>query len=298
MEPQRSFEVGPADAGQRLDAVVARALGLSRGWVRKLLDAERVLLAGRPAAKGTILRAGDRVDVLDFAGPEAGPIANPAIALPILRESGGLVAVDKPAGLQVHPLDPDEADTALNALVALHPELVGVGEGGLRSGVVHRLDPGTSGVLVFAVSEDAWRAARAAFAGKRVEKRYVARVHGAFAGEREIELMLENRGAHVRVVERGGRLAASHIRALETGPETSLVEIGMRTGVRHQIRATLAELGHPIVGDRLYGSSVEQGRIWLHAASIAWDDFAAAAEPPPELRLAATDAKSSRPAAR
>jgi 23S rRNA pseudouridine1911/1915/1917 synthase len=284
MEPQCSFEVGPAEVGQRLDAVVARALGLSRGWVRKLLDAERVLLAGRPAAKGTILRAGDRVEVLVFARPEAGPIANPAIALPILRESEGLVAVDKPAGLPVHPLDPDETHSALNALVACHPELVGVGEGGLRSGVVHRLDPGTSGVLIFALREDAWRAARAAFAGKRVAKRYVARVHGAFAGEREIELMLENRGAHVRVVERGGRLAVSRIRALETGPVTSLVEIGMRTGVRHQIRATLAELGHPIVGDRLYGSTAELGRHWLHAASIAWNDFAAEAELPPELK--------------
>jgi RluA family pseudouridine synthase len=291
MEPQRTFEVGPAEAGLRLDAVVARALGLSRGWVRKLLDAERVLLAGRPAAKGTILRLGDRVDVLVFARPEAGPIANPAIVLPILRQSAGLVAVDKPAGLPVHPLDPDETHTALNALVACHPELVGVGEGGLRSGVVHRLDPGTSGVLIFALCEDAWRAARAAFAGKRVAKRYVARVHGAFSGEREIELRLENRGAHVRVVELGGRLALSRIHTLETGPETSLVEIEMRTGVRHQIRATLAELGHPIVGDRRYGSTAELDRHWLHAASIAWDDFAAEAELPPELKPAATDAR-------
>jgi 23S rRNA pseudouridine1911/1915/1917 synthase len=291
MEPERSLEVGPAEAGQRLDAVVARALGLSRGWVRKLLDAERVLLAGKPAAKGVILRAGDRIDVLAFARPEAGPLANPEIALPVLRESAGLIAVDKPAGLPVHPLDPDETHTALNALVARHPELVGIGEGGLRSGVVHRLDPGTSGVLVFALREEAWRAARAAFTAKRVAKRYVARVHGAFAGEREVELMLENRGAHVRVVGSGGRLAVSHIRALETGAETSLVEIAMRTGVRHQIRATLAELGHPVVGDRLYGSTVELGRHWLHAASIAWDDFAAEAELPPELKPAVTDEK-------
>jgi 23S rRNA pseudouridine1911/1915/1917 synthase len=225
MEPERSLEVGPAEAGQRLDAAVARALGLSRGWVRKLFDAELVLLAGKPAAKGVILRAGDRIDVLPFARPEAGPLANPELALPILRESAGLVAVDKPAGLPVHPLDPDETRTALNALVARHPELVGVGEGGLRSGVVHRLDPGTSGVLIFALREQAWREARAAFAEKRVAKRYLARVHGAFTGVRVIELLLENRGAHVRVVERGGRLAVSRICALETAAETSLVEI-------------------------------------------------------------------------
>lgn len=284
MDPQRSIAVGPTEAGNRLDAVVAQRLGLSRGWVRKLLASERVLLGGRPAAKGAILRAGDRIDVLPFAGPEAGPIANPGMSVSILREAAGLIAIDKPAGWPVHPLDPDETGTALNALVALHPELVGVGEGGLRSGVVHRLDPGTSGVLVFAIDERAWREARSAFAEKRVAKRYVARVHGAFAGEREIELRLESRGTHVRVVASGGRVASSHVRALETGPETSLVEIAMRTGVRHQIRASLAEIGHPVVGDRLYGSELELDRFWLHAVSIAWDDFSAEAELPAELR--------------
>ncbi|MGH7291347.1 MAG: pseudouridine synthase, partial [Myxococcota bacterium] len=225
MDPERTIEIGPGEAGLRLDTVVARALGLSRGWVRKLLDLERVLLAGKPAAKGVILRAGDLIEVLPFARPEAGPLANPELGLPIVREGDGLVAVDKPAGLAVHPLDPDETGTALNALVARFPELVGVGEGGLRSGVVHRLDPGTSGVLVFALREDAWRAARAAFAEKRVAKRYIARVHGSLRGERELSLRLENRGDHVRVVEHGERLAISQIRALATGDETSLVEI-------------------------------------------------------------------------
>lgn len=291
MEPERTIKIGPIQAGQRLDAVVASALGLSRGWVRKLLNAERVLLAGRPAAKGVILRAGDCIDVLPFARPETGPLANSDLELAVLRQSAGLVAVDKPAGMAVHPLAPDETDTALNALVARFPELVGVGEAGLRSGVIHRLDPGTSGVLVFALREDAWRSARAAFAEKRVAKRYLARVHGAFAGEREVALRLENRGAHVRVVERGGRIARSHLRALETGPETSLVEIDMHTGVRHQIRVALAELGHPIVGDRLYGSTALLDRHWLHAASIAWDGFTAEAAPPAELTVLGTLAR-------
>jgi 23S rRNA pseudouridine1911/1915/1917 synthase len=284
MEPERSLEVGPDEAGQRLDAVVARALGLSRGWVRKLLAAGRVRLDGKPAAKGAILRAGDRIDVLSFARPESGPLPNPELSFAILREQSGLIAVDKPAGLPVHPLAPDETHSVLNGLVARHPELVGVGEGGLRSGVVHRLDTGTSGVLVFALRDDAWRAARAAFAGKRVEKRYLARVHGAFAGEREVELLLENRGSHARVVARGGRLAVSRIRALETGADMTLVAVFMHTGVRHQIRATLAELGHVIVGDRVYGSPVEIERHLLHAASLGWDGFAAESEPPPELR--------------
>lgn len=283
MEPGRTIEVGADDAGARLDVVVARALGISRGWVRKLLDSGRVRLDGRPAAKGVILRAGDRIEVAEFARPEAAPLPNPALALRVLAERGGLIAIDKPAGMAVHPLAPDETDTALNGLVALRPEIAGVGEGGLRSGVVHRLDPGTSGVLVFATTEAAWRAARRAFEGQRVAKRYVARVHGAFAGTREVRLRLESRGDHVRVVASGGREAVSEIRALQTGAETSRVEVRMRTGVRHQIRATLAHLGHPVVGDALYGSPLALPRHLLHAAALSFDDFAAEAPLPPDV---------------
>ena len=284
MEAARTFVVADADAGARLDHLVARELGVSRAFARKLIAGERVRLGGRPAAKGTALRAGEAIEIQPFARPEEGPRANPDLALAIVAESGGLIAIDKPAGQPTHPLAHAERDTALNALVARFPELVGVGEGGLRSGVVHRLDPGTSGVLVFARSEDAWQRARAAFREHRVHKRYVARVHGAFAGEREVELSLENRGERARVVERGGRLAVSRLRALATGTETSLVAIEMRTGVRHQIRATLAYLGFPVLGDALYGSTASLSRFWLHAESLEWEDFAARAPLPAELR--------------
>jgi len=284
MEAARTFVVASADAGARLDHVVARELGVSRAFARRLVAEERVLLGGRPAAKGTALRAGEAIEIQAFARPEDAPRANPDLAAAIVAETEGLVAIDKPAGQPTHPLAHAERDTALNALVARFPELVGVGEGGLRSGVVHRLDPGTSGVLVFARAEDAWLRAREAFRERRVRKRYVARVHGAFAGARTVELRLENRGEHARVVERGGRLAVSQLRALATGRETSLVEIEMRTGVRHQIRATLAHLGFPVLGDALYGSSASLSRFWLHAESLEWEDFAARAPLPAELR--------------
>ncbi len=283
MAPVESFEVADGDAGERLDHVVARLLGVSRGYARKLIGGERVLLGGRPAAKGTELRRGDRVEILPFARPEDPPAPNPGLALSVLVETSGLVAIDKPAGQATHPLEHSERDTTLNAVVARFPNVCGVAEGGLRSGVVHRLDPGTSGVLVFALDDDAWRGARAAFAERRVHKRYVARVHGAFAGERETKLMLESRGARVRVVSHGGRVALSHFRALVTGRDESLVEIEMRTGVRHQIRATLAYLGFPVVGDSLYGSSVAMSRHLLHARSISWGDFAAEAPLPAEF---------------
>jgi len=283
MGQSASFAVTAADSGQRLDHVVARLLGVSRAYARKLIAAERVLLDGRPAAKGTGLRAGERIEVREFARPEDPPQPNASLSLVVVAHAGDLVALDKPAGQATHPLAHDERDTSANALVARFPQLAGVGEGGLRSGVVHRLDPGTSGVLVFALGDEAWRAARAAFREKRVEKRYVARVHGAFAGEREVDVALESRGARVRVVSRGGRRALSRIRALETGPTESVVEVLMRTGVRHQIRASLAHLGFPVVGDSLYGSTTVLPRHLLHARSVRWEDFAAEAPPPPEL---------------
>jgi 23S rRNA pseudouridine1911/1915/1917 synthase len=282
-DSERTFTIAGADVGARLDHVVARELGVSRALARRLVAEERVLLGGRPAAKGTALRAGDEVVVLPFARPEDPPLANAELALSVLAASGALVAVDKPAGQAVHPLAHSERDTTLNALLARFPQVAGVGEGGLRSGVVHRLDPGTSGVLLFALDDAAWRAAREAFRAGRVRKRYVARVHGRFTGEREVELRLESRGAHVRVVESGGRRAVSRIRALASGADVSDVEIEMRTGVRHQIRATLAYLGFPVLGDALYGSSLALTRHLLHAESIELGDFAARSPLPPEL---------------
>jgi 23S rRNA pseudouridine1911/1915/1917 synthase len=275
VEPGRTIEIGAEDAGARLDVVLARALGVSRGWVRKLLDSDRVKLGGRPAAKGTILRAGDRIEVEPYAPPEAPPAPNPDMELRVLAERAGWLAVDKPACVAVHPLGPDETDTMLNAVIARRPGIAGVGEGGLRSGVVHRLDPGTSGVLLFATEDDAWHAARRAFAERRVEKRYVARVHGRLERSCEVRILLESRGDHVRIVESGGREAHSEIRPLEPGDETSLVEIRIRTGVRHQIRATFAYLGHPVVGDSRYGSPVVRPRHSLHATLLAIDDFRA-----------------------
>src|SRR5262249_27942986 len=133
MEAARTFVVADADAGGRLDHVVARELGVSRGFARKLVAEARVPLRGRPAGKGTTLRAGEAVLVLEFARPEEAPQANPDLPLALVAEANGLVALDKPAGQPTHPLAHAERDTALNALIARFPGLAGVGEGGLRS---------------------------------------------------------------------------------------------------------------------------------------------------------------------
>ena len=276
--------VDESDAGLRLDVWLARELGLSRGYVRRLLSRDGVRVNGSPAVKGTLLRSDDRIEVEPFRHPDQGPIAAADPALRILHQDAGLVAVDKPAGRATQPLDYDETGTLLNAVLAVYPELSGVGEGGLMSGVVHRLDRDTSGVLLFARTEEAWQRARAAFDERRVEKTYLALVHGRLQGEHEISLSLGHRGDRMRVVKRGGRTALTRLRGVEIRDGTTLVEARPVTGLMHQLRVSLAELGHPVVGDRVYGSSRREERHWLHASRIRLDGFEAASEPPPILR--------------
>lgn len=284
MEPTRRIVVPKTDAGSRLDRYLARTLDLSRGYVRRLLARGRIRLEGRPAAKGTELRAGDAIELLPFRHPSEGPRAAPHVRLDVLARAGGLVAIDKPAGLPTHPLDYEEADTALNGLLARFPELRGVGEGGLRSGVVHRLDTNTSGVLAFATEQAAWERARDAFRARRVEKRYVAVVHGCFERAVLADFRLAPRGDHMVRVSRGGLPARTRFTPLAPGRHTSLLEARPETGVMHQIRASLAALGHPVVGDARYDSPTALSRHLLHATELRLLDLHAHTAAPPEFR--------------
>lgn len=285
MTEAREIVVDGDSAGQRIDRFLAQSLELSRGYVRRLIRRGAVRLGGRTAAKGDLLRSGDLIAVDGFRHPDEGALASPELELALIKSEAGLVAFDKPAGMPTHPLEFDEADTALNAALARFPEIAGVGEGGLHSGLVHRLDTDTSGVLVFARNDAAYDAARATFAERRVTKRYVARVHGALETQGTITLWLDHRGSRMKVVESGGREAITRIvRGVPDGA-TSLVEVEIPTGVTHQIRATLAHLGHPVVGDRVYGPSTDEARHWLHAAYIELAGFEARSNPPASLTL-------------
>jgi 23S rRNA pseudouridine1911/1915/1917 synthase len=299
---ERSWVVNEAEAGARLDVFLAGALGATRGQVRRLLAAGGVHVGGGATGlgeKGRLLERGERVAVREpTLAAAAAPDPQPELELAVLSEGEGWVAVDKPAGVAVHPLAPGERGTLLNALVARHPEVTGIGEGGLRSGVVHRLDVDTSGVLLFATSELRWLDLREAFRSHRVAKTYRALVHGRLPGEGELVLhlsVLRHRPARVGVVEPGaGRSRRTQLtwRSLELFDDATLVEVSPRTGFLHQIRASLAHLGHPVVGDVAYGAAEGVApRHLLHAARVAVADVVAESPDAPDFAEAVRAAR-------
>lgn len=312
----RVFTVEGPDAGTRLDVFLARSLEISRAQSRRLLARGAVSLDGRKLVerdKGVALMADAVLEVESFRPPsEQSPLPEPeggAAAPTVLAEGDGWLVVDKPPGMPVHPLNEGETGTVLNAIVERHPEVVGVGEGGLRCGVVHRLDVWTSGALVVATREDVWRRLRSAFSDHRVSKRYLALVEGELrtggaGGVLEMELglvMARHRPARVRVVRPDEaespavRPVSQTVRLLESyGGEASLLEVRPRTGFLHQIRVTLAYLGHPLIGDRTYAARRRDDRTdWaevcgatrhmLHAAEVEVDEVRAEAAAAPDF---------------
>jgi 23S rRNA pseudouridine1911/1915/1917 synthase len=298
LEPAREgLEVAPSEAGRRLDVFLAERLRISRGAVRRLLATGAVRVGGRSLGegdKGLALRAGDRVEV-EAGAAEPRIAAEPEAPLAVLAQGPGWLVVDKPAGVPVHPLAPGVRGTLVAAVAARHPEIDGVGEGGLRSGVVHRLDVDTSGALLVATAAAAWQRLRAAFREHRVDKRYRAIALGRVETDGEIALPLvtaRHRPAFVRAANAAerdrAREAITSWRVLETLRGATLLEVRTVTGFLHQVRATLAHLGHPLAGDRTYAPDggardVVAARHMLHAASLRYEEIAAESPDPPDF---------------
>jgi 23S rRNA pseudouridine1911/1915/1917 synthase len=294
----RELPVGEGDRGRRLDLFLARELALSRAAVRRLLARGAVRVDGRgvgEGAKGTPLAPDSVVQVAPFARPaQQRAVAEPDAPLALLASGPGWVAVDKPAGVPVHPLREGETGTLLGALIARCPALHGVGEGGLRSGVVHRLDVDTSGVVLFASAEAVWERLREAFRQRRIEKVYRAWVLGRLEREGEVELPLvtaRHRPARVRVVGAGEQARSAHLCALRWRPlevlgAASLLEVRPSTGFLHQIRVTLAHLGFPVAGDRVYAAGRDPlgaPRQMLHAARLRFEEVEAESADPEDF---------------
>lgn len=295
-ERSQSFRVLEADEGLRLDLFLTRHLGISRRAAQRLVEDQSVRVEGTCACKGLALKGGWKVEVAAFQAPgfeEILPFIGKEVE--ILAEDSGWIAVDKPAGMPVHPLREDESSTALNFVASRFAGIYGVGEGGLRSGVVHRLDVDTSGVLLFATEERTWKHLRAAFSAHRTEKVYQALVKGRFERPTKARLDLrvaQHRPARVEIVSEGrdrtgSRRCLTYLEPLEVFPAATLVQARPVSGFLHQIRVSLAHLGHPLLGDATYGSGETcYPRHLLHASLLHLDEILVESALPADFQAA------------
>ena len=249
--------VVPAAArGERLDRFLAAQLGLPRHQVQRWIRDRRVALDGRPAKASSPLRGGERLEWRP-PPPAASALVPETDALAILYEDADLAVLDKPAGIAVHPGAGRSTGTLAHRLLARYPETAAVGGPG-RPGIVHRLDKGTSGALVVARTALAYRELTAAFAERRVGKRYLAIVYGqprAASGRLEGPIGRHPQRRQEMTVRRDGRPARTDYRLRQSAAGLSLVELQLSTGRTHQIRVHLKSLGLPLVGDPVYGEA-------------------------------------------
>jgi 23S rRNA pseudouridine1911/1915/1917 synthase len=255
----RRFVVAPEDAGLRLDVFLARASALSRARVQALIAEGRARVDGTPRKAGQAVAPGQKVE-LSVPPPVPLDLTPEAIPLDILHEDEALLVVNKPAGLVVHPGAGRPSGTLVHALLAHCGRLPGIG-GVERPGIVHRLDRDTSGVMVVAKTEEAHRALSQDFKGRRVQKRYLALVHGEMAqpaGTIEAPIGRREHDRQRMGVREGGRDARTRYRVIQRMPGRTLVELLPETGRTHQLRVHLAHIGHPVVGDLTYGGRRER----------------------------------------
>ena len=267
---RQTVELFADHAGERLDAFLARRLveRLSRSHAHKLIADGLVTLNDMPAKASHRLARGDRV-VASVPPAETPALLPEAIPLTIIYQDEDIIVVDKPPGLTVHPAAGHPRGTLVNALLSLCPELAEI-KGTLRPGIVHRLDKDTSGLLVAAKNEAAQANLARQLKDRQVHKAYLAVVQGRL--ERPEGMIDAPIGRHPRrrqrmAVVEGGRQALTRYRVREYLREAySLVEVEPLTGRTHQIRVHFASIGHPVVGDKLYGkASALVGRQFLHA---------------------------------
>lgn len=276
----RTLVVDDAAAGERLDRWLAAQPGApTRSQIAAAIAEGLVTVDDRPAKAGHKLRSGERVVFRPRAGEETAAVVAEEIALEVLYEDEHVVAINKPAGMVVHPAVGNRRGTLVNAILHAYPGAAWPGARE-RAGIVHRLDRDTSGVILVALSTAALEGIAKQFRERTVEKEYLALVRGRVTAAGTIDAAI---GRHPRdrkrmsTAARKARSAQSHYEPLEGFAETTLLLVRPRTGRTHQIRVHLAAAGWPIVADPLYGGGGRGGgrlampRLALHAWRIRFD---------------------------
>jgi 23S rRNA pseudouridine1911/1915/1917 synthase len=277
--------VVPDDAaGGRLDVFLASVLGdLSRSAIQRLIKDGHVLVDGKPSKSNQPVKPGQGIAV-DMPAPADATPKPEALPLRILYQDADLVVVDKPAGMVVHPAAGHAGGTLVNALLHHVTDLSGIG-GEKRPGIVHRLDRGTSGLMVVAKSDRAHEALARQFRDREVEKDYLALVWGEVMAGRRIDAPIgrdpSNRKKMSAKSRRSREAVTRIVRAEHFGRALTLAQVAIHTGRTHQIRVHLSTIGHPVVGDPLYGgvhrrvpgdlrAVAHLDRPFLHAARLVF----------------------------
>jgi 23S rRNA pseudouridine1911/1915/1917 synthase len=278
-----TFAVPAESTGARLDVFLVSVLaGQSRSHIQRLIKDGHVRVDGREAKPNLAVKAGQAVavEIPDPIDPEPRPEALP---LPIVYQDRDLIVVDKPAGMVVHPAAGHASGTLVNALLHHVDDLSGIG-GERRPGIVHRLDRGTSGLMVVAKHDAAHEHLASQFHDREVEKEYIALVWGVVQAGRRIDAAIGRDPGHRQKMSaraKHAREAVTRITRAHHLPGLTLCQVAIHTGRTHQIRVHLSAIGHPIVGDSMYGGvhrrvpgdirAVQRlERPFLHAARLAF----------------------------
>ena len=290
-----TYDISVDYGDARLDQYLAGLeLGLTRSRLRQLIDGGDVLVNGAAVKPAHRVRPGDRV-LVSVPPPRPSVAVAQDIPLSVVYQDADLVVVDKPAGLAAHPGPGHPDSTLVNGLLALCPDIQGIG-GEIRPGIVHRLDKDTSGLMIAAKNEAAHHGLSQQIKDRAVEKNYLALVEGAPSPESGVidaPIGRDPRRRTRMAVTAGGRESRTGYRLMERAGQYSLLELQLHTGRTHQARVHLAWLGHPITGDGVYGRrSPLLARHFLHACRLAFA-HPATGEPlefhsplPPDLKAA------------